>query len=279
MVDHGAFRSQFGRQNGLHDVAFLRNLEALGAYAEQYEQENGEILVGKTISVADMLKEIHKALNEDRPEFRVIPDNRSLIAQEFLLFESSGSDDLEDVIDSSFSMARLTAKTPWRDAASYVETVDALTAKARELFAGQAKVTATGLMVLFASSIHAMMQSTVVSYSIAGGIITVLMIIMLGSVRIGLLSMLPNIFPIVFTLGMMGWLGLPLDMFTMLIGSIAIGLAVDDTIHFFITTAATTTAACRPRRLSMKPCSAPAGPCCLPLWCWSRGSGCSCSPP
>jgi predicted RND superfamily exporter protein len=44
--------------------------------------------------------------------------------------------------------------------------------------------------------------------------------------------MIPNLTPIILTLGVMGWLGLPLDLFTMLIGSIAIGLAVDDTIHF-----------------------------------------------
>lgn len=45
--------------------------------------------------------------------------------------------------------------------------------------------------------------------------------------------MIPNLFPIILTLGLMGWLEINLDMFTLLIGSIAIGLAVDDTIHFF----------------------------------------------
>jgi predicted RND superfamily exporter protein len=44
--------------------------------------------------------------------------------------------------------------------------------------------------------------------------------------------MIPNLVPIAFTLGLMGWLGIPLDMFTLMIGTIAIGLAVDDTIHF-----------------------------------------------
>jgi hypothetical protein len=49
----------------------------------------------------------------------------------------------------------------------------------------------------------------------------------------GMLSMVPNLTPIILTLGFMGWFGINLDMFSMLIGSIAIGLAVDDTIHFF----------------------------------------------
>ena len=47
-----------------------------------------------------------------------------------------------------------------------------------------------------------------------------------------MVSMIPNIFPIILMLGLMGWLGLPMDLFCMMVGSIAIGLAVDDTIHF-----------------------------------------------
>jgi hypothetical protein len=70
------------------------------------------------------------------------------------------------------------------------------------------------------------------SYIIAGCVITIMMILLVGSLKIGLVSMFPNLLPIVITLGVMGWFGFPLDMFSMMIGSIAIGLAVDDTIHF-----------------------------------------------
>ena len=59
-----------------------------------------------------------------------------------------------------------------------------------------------------------------------------MMMLILGSVRIGLLSMIPNLAPIVLGLLLMYVANIPLDMFTLLIGSIAIGLAVDDTIHF-----------------------------------------------
>jgi predicted RND superfamily exporter protein len=58
------------------------------------------------------------------------------------------------------------------------------------------------------------------------------MILLLGNLRLGLVSMIPNLTPIILTMGLMGWLGLPMDLFTIMIGSIAIGLAVDDTIHF-----------------------------------------------
>ena len=60
----------------------------------------------------------------------------------------------------------------------------------------------------------------------------IMMMLLIGSVRVGLISMVPNLGPIIVVMGIMGWFNLSLDMFTMLIASIAIGLAVDDTIHF-----------------------------------------------
>jgi predicted RND superfamily exporter protein len=63
-------------------------------------------------------------------------------------------------------------------------------------------------------------------------IITPLMFLILGTFRTGAAAMVPNLAPIVLTLGLMGWVGIPLGLFTLMIGGIAIGLAVDDTIHF-----------------------------------------------
>ncbi len=76
-------------------------------------------------------------------------------------------------------------------------------------------------------------NSMAISYTYALIIITFLMILLIGKLRIGLLSMVPNLAPIIITLGIMGFFGIPLNLFTMLVGNIAIGLAVDDTIHFF----------------------------------------------
>jgi len=76
--------------------------------------------------------------------------------------------------------------------------------------------------------VHTMVRS----YVSALAIITPLMVLLIGNLRVGLLAMVPNLAPVILTLGIMGWTGIPLDAFTLLVGSIAIGLAVDDTIHF-----------------------------------------------
>jgi predicted RND superfamily exporter protein len=81
-------------------------------------------------------------------------------------------------------------------------------------------------------TINAVIRSMAKTYVVALLVITPLMILLIGNLRIGLLSMIPNLAPILAALGLMGWVGLPLDAFTLLVGSIAIGLAVDDTIHF-----------------------------------------------
>jgi predicted RND superfamily exporter protein len=67
---------------------------------------------------------------------------------------------------------------------------------------------------------------------IAFGLVTIMMVLLIGHIKIGLISMIPNILPILVWSTIMVVFDMPLDMFTMLIGAIALGLAVDDTVHF-----------------------------------------------
>jgi uncharacterized protein len=219
-----------GEKNGLYKPERMQGLAALGDELSTIDQ--GEIYVGKTLSLADILKEINKALNENRDEYYTIPDNRQLIAQEFLLFENSGSDDLEDFVDSQFSKTRFTIKMPWADAILYKDFLDDIVNRFERVMGDGVKVSVTGLNALLSRTMSATIYSMAQSYIIAAVVITLMMILLIGNIRIGLVSMIPNLTPIILTLGLMGWMGMPLDLFTMLIGSIAIGLAVDDTIHF-----------------------------------------------
>jgi predicted RND superfamily exporter protein len=181
--------------------------------------------------VTTILKEINQALNENRSAYYAIPQNRDLIAQEFLLFENSGSDDLEDVVDSQFSKARFTIKGPFKDAVKYNRFIDTVNRYFDENFP-EANITLTGLMVLLSRTVNNAIISMATSYIIALVVITVLMIILIGRFQIGLLSMVPNLAPILLMLGIIGATPLKMDLFTMMVASIAIGLAVDDTIHF-----------------------------------------------
>jgi predicted RND superfamily exporter protein len=225
-----------GKENGLYDRDVLLAINSLAEDLEQFKQD--DLFVGKVIAVSTILKEIHQALNENRPEMYAIPDNAALIPQEFLLFENSGSDDLQDFVDSRFQLARITIKVPWRDSLAYVPFIKEIEQRFSTAFADLDKagkpviVTTTGIMALFARILHATMYSAAQSYGIALVVISIMMILLIGNLRLGLIAMIPNLGPILIVMGVMGWFAIPLDMFTMMVASIAIGLAVDDTVHF-----------------------------------------------
>jgi predicted RND superfamily exporter protein len=179
-----------------------------------------------------MVKEINQVLNEDREEFYRVPQDRGMIAQELLLFENGGTDDLENLVDTPFSKARVTLKTTWVDANQYTGLLLKLEKKIEELFGQEKSYVVTGLIPIMVKTITFLMEGMLISYLIAGVVITLLMIILLSDLRLGLWSMIPNFLPILAGLGVMGLLDFPIDAMSILVGSIAIGLAVDDTVHF-----------------------------------------------
>ncbi|MEJ2220744.1 MAG: MMPL family transporter [Desulfobacterales bacterium] len=218
-----------GQENELYSPVLLNRIDKATADIESLELK--DVFVGKAWSLSTILKEINQALNENRSDHYSIPQNRDLIAQEFLLFENSGSDDLEDVVDSQFSKARFTIKGPFKDAVKYNRFIETVDHYFDENFP-EANITLTGLMVLLARTVNNAIISMAKSYVIALVVITALMIILIGRLRIGLLSMIPNLAPILLMIGIIGATPLKMDLFTMMVASIAIGLAVDDTIHF-----------------------------------------------
>lgn len=219
-----------GIENGLHQPETLKKIQDVYNYVEGVQV--GQIYVSNSTSVLDIIKELHQALNENNPDFYTIPDDRLTIAQELLLFENSGADDLEDLVDSRFSQARISMKVPFTDSLHAVPFTNLVEPEIKRIFGENIRVKFTGLKAVMGKVFHDLMYSMRNSYMVSVVMITLIMTILLGSLRFGLVSMIPNFAPIIFTLGLMGLLGIPLDAFTILIGSIALGLAVDDTIHF-----------------------------------------------
>ena len=219
-----------GVSNGMQDPQLLKKLDELRVYAESFER--GRISVAHTVSLADVLREIHQALNDNRPESHTLPEDRRLVAQELLLFENSGSDDLEDVTDSQFSLGSFTLRAPLGDAADSVPYISAIEQHFRAVLGDEVQVTMTGDTVLTSRTFIAMIRSMASSYALALVIVTPLMMLLLGSLRGGLVSMIPNIVPIILMLGMMSLLGADLDFSTMMGGAVVLAVVVDDTIHF-----------------------------------------------
>jgi len=218
------------RDDALHDPELLTRLDALAQRASG--MRDGELFVGKATSVVDIVKEVHQALHEGRPQFRVIPSEQAVVAQELLLFEQSGAEHLERVTDTRLSVARMTLRVPRVDATLYLGLIDAIERSSQQLLAGFGEVHTTGALSLLGRITEATAVSMLRSYAMALLVITPIMMLVMGGVGRGLLGMLPNLAPIVIGLGLMHVWAIPLDITTVLLGSIVLGLAVDDTIHF-----------------------------------------------
>ncbi|MCI5224674.1 MAG: RND transporter, partial [Candidatus Electrothrix sp. AR4] len=176
-----------GKVNGLYDPDLLQRIDDSISTMEQLKK--GEIFAGKAWSITTLLKEIHQALNENRSKFYQVPDNPQLIPQEFLLFENSGSDDLEDFTDSQFSKARFTIKVPFRDAVAYTDFIQAVNAHFKQTFP-EIKITTTGMTSIIFQTMARVIRTMAKSYTIALAVITVLMVLLIGRLRIGMLSMI-----------------------------------------------------------------------------------------
>jgi predicted RND superfamily exporter protein len=218
------------RDNGIQEPAFLAGLEKLTADLRAYKTRH--LYVGKVFSINDILKETHRSLHANNAQFYRLPVDRSTISQELLLFENSGSEDLERLVDGNYRLTRVSVKVPWSDAVHLRRLVAFVQDRVRVNLPGVKAVTVTGIPAILSRSIPASLHSMAKSYVIAFVVITFLMIFHVGNVKIGLLSMISNLLPIFMTTGIMGLFSIKIDMSTIMIGSIAIGIVVDDTLHF-----------------------------------------------
>jgi len=187
--------------------------------------------VAATYSVVDYLKLINRALNADHPEAYRIPDSRSAVAQAFLLYEISGGEETADFVTADYATARLSIRTRQMNANLRQGLLNRIEHLMRK-YAPDIKYEVTGVDFLVNAVTHQIIRTQIESLAMALIVILALMIAQFGW-RGGLISVLPNIFPIVMTLGLMGYGNFHLNMATAIIASIAIGMVVDDTIHYF----------------------------------------------
>lgn len=217
-----------GHDNGVHNPDFLQRLDQ--SITAISNLEVGGVKAGKVWALPDVIKETNRALHGNHKNSYIVPNNKELIAQELILFESSGSDDLEDFTDMNYRTARLSIMAPFADAVLYSAYVTSVEKILHEQFP-TSTIVLTGKIKLFVQIITNALTSMTTSYAIALILITLLMIALVGRIRIGLMSMVANVGPVILIMGVMGLIGIPIDLSTILVGSLVLGIVVDDTIH------------------------------------------------
>ncbi len=205
--------------------ASLQGLEKLEKYAEGLE------LTKRTTSILDILKDLNQTLNGANKSYYRIPDSEDEIAQMLLLYENAGGTESEYWMDYDYRRLRLMVEIEDYNSNETEKELAALETEAARLFPG-AKVTVVGNLPQFTTMMQYLVKGQVQSFILSVLIIGLILMIVFQSIRVGLIGLIPNIFPALCVGGYMGYMGIPLDMMTACIIPMMLGMAVDDTIHF-----------------------------------------------
>ncbi len=215
-----------GRDDGIKDPAVLREIERV-----QMEADKDDWLVRKSYSIVDIVKDLNQSFHGNDPAYYRIPDTREEVAQYLLLYESSGGEEAEEYVSSDYRHANLElrlriGRTAWTEGLA-----DRLAASLEKEPLEASDITLTGIGALWLVLMDYIMSSNIQGFTIAFSVITLMMIAIFRSFRIGVISMVPNLAPVLLAMGAMGWFDITLDYNKVSIAAIALGISVDDTIH------------------------------------------------
>ncbi|MCP4686597.1 MAG: MMPL family transporter [Desulfobacterales bacterium] len=216
------------RAEGLLDPGtFLK----IAAFQEKLEKTPE---VEKVVSLVDLIRKIDGEFNPGRTPLEKERITRGLLAQYLLLFEMSGGEDLGRLVDFDRRTMRLAVRLKGGDLRGAYNTGRKVEHMAADFFQASAAVNATGVMHLMGMFIGDILDGQRRGMIAAFFCILILMIIWLRSIRVGLWSMIPNMLPLLALGGLLGWTWDKVDSDTLHVAIIAIGIGVDDTIHFLM---------------------------------------------
>ena len=214
-----------GREDGVKQPELLRKIVGLQEFL------NGTGQVDKSVSVADYVKKMHREMNNGDPKFEQIPETSNLVAQYLLVLDGK---DLAKYVDSAYSTANIVVRHNVTSSWELTALLKRLDEHIAQNFPKGVAVAYTGEGILINNAADFMAINEVTSFSSTFVIIGLLHSLLFMSLKAGFLSLIPNVIPILFNFGLMGLLGIPLNTGTALIATIAIGIAVDDTVHHMV---------------------------------------------
>jgi len=191
--------------------------------------------VKSTLSVNNLLQWTYGLIEKTHTDLLTDPYAKRLIGDYLYMFSNlRRSDQLSSLITDDYSTARVTARLNATGAGEQVELLEDLGKYVDQHLDSKLTYRITGEAGRIAKQIQSVINSLLSSLGLTLVVIALLMFWMLKSLKMTLFVMVPNILPVIMTLGIMGAVGIKLNFATIMITSIAVGIAVDDTIHFLV---------------------------------------------
>jgi uncharacterized protein len=203
--------------------------EALAKLAEVSEYIGNVDATGEPISAVDFLIEARRVLRSQPHGTEALPATRAEAAQILLMME--GDAEIERYLTFNRRVGRVSVPV---ELGRYEDIVDLLPRIEEDLdrIGGDVvEARVTGLARLMGGMEEYLVDSQINTFALAFVLVLGLIAVMFRSWRAGLLSAVPNLFPLVLVLGVMGWAGISLDLTTIMLAPLLLGLVVDDTVH------------------------------------------------
>jgi len=214
-------------EGGVNDPEYLRTMDEFIHWLRKQDKVNNVVGLSQTV------KELNQSMNGDDPAFNTIPESRELAAQYLLLYELSlpYGLDLNSSVDVGKSEARVVALMQGASSADIRELAAMGDAWLAEN-AGSRAIAASGLSLVFAYISERNINSMLFGSLLALILISFILIFALRNIRIGLISLLPNLLPVVMALGLWGYLVGVAGLSIAVVAAVTLGIVVDDTVHF-----------------------------------------------
>jgi hypothetical protein len=231
--DHEAIKARYGHylpleftirtkeKDGVKEPAFLRKMQRFQSKVEKLPD------IGRSISVADMVAEIHRVLTGKS----VLPDTKNAVAQELLLYAMSDPDELDRYITARADYTHLFFKMDFTSGNEAGQMIERILAMGRGLFGEDADLRAVGYWPLYFKLVEYALDVQVQSFATAFGLVFLMVLILFRDIKLTLLAIPANLFPVCVAGAVLALGGIELDFATATIAAILLGIAVDDTIH------------------------------------------------
>jgi uncharacterized protein len=187
--------------------------------------------IERVVGLHTLMSEVHRVMNEEDHATNPVPESDEAIAQYVLLLEINETDELYRLVDFDYRKIRITAFTEDAGSKRINEIRNEIETEITGLFPDQ-RVTITGTTILSADLTEKIVYSLVWSILLALTAITLIMVLLFKNIRLIIIALVPNLLPLIVVGGIMGFMNVDIKPSTAVIFTIALGIAVDDSIHY-----------------------------------------------
>ena len=223
----GTMDMEFRVEGDIKAPETLKEMEMIQDFLEKHPD------VTTSISIADIIKQMHKTVMDNDPAYDVIPDTREKVNNLFTLYSMSGDpDDFESLVDYDYETGLITTlmrSVSTKEIAQFVNETEKFV---DDNISSNLNVSSTGMLVVFRDLTDMVVKSSFISIFASIILIAIIAAVFFKRVLWGIIAITPLLSAVILNFGLMGWFGLDFSHVTAILSSVIIGVGVDFGLHY-----------------------------------------------